>query len=140
VKEGLLPTYPFLSPDWIDQAKKIYDAAGGAGIPGGAAMKMNQVVTDVPFGDGSIDAHIDSTGGTMQIELGHIDDAEVKITVPYTVAKSIFVEGNLQAAMQAFMGGQIKVEGDMTKLLAMQGASPDEATLAIQAQIKEITK
>ena len=33
----------------------------------------------------------------------------------------MFIEGNQQAAMQAFMSGQIKVEGDMTKLMAMQG-------------------
>ena len=32
----------------------------------------------------------------------------------------MFVKGDQSAAMQAFMGGKIKVEGDMTKLMAMQ--------------------
>jgi putative sterol carrier protein len=101
---------------------------------------MNQVITDVPFGDGSIDAHIDSSGGAMQMDLGHIEGAEVKITVPYSVAKAIFIEGNAQAGMQAFMSGQIKVEGDMTKLMAMQGAAPDAAAAELQQKILAITE
>ncbi len=131
--------YPFLSPEWIDAAKEIYDSSG-AGASGVPAIKMNQVITDVPFGEGNIDAHMDSSSGGMQMDLGHIEGAEVKITVPYSVAKAIFIDGNPQAGMQAFMAGQIKVEGDMTKLMAMQGASPDAAAAAIQQQIKDITE
>ena len=33
--------------------------------------------------------------------------------------------GNPQAGMQAFMAGKIKVQGDMTKLMAMQQGAPD---------------
>jgi putative sterol carrier protein len=134
-----VPKYQFLSPEWVEEAKKIYEASGGgaAGVP---AMRMNQVITDVPFGDGSIDAHIDSSGGAMQMDLGHIEGAEVKITVPYSVAKAIFIEGNAQAGMQAFMSGQIKVEGDMTKLMAMQGAAPDAAAAELQQKILAITE
>ena len=134
-------TYPFLSPEWIEAAKKIYEESGGSGATSGApAMKMNQVITDVPFGEGTIEAHIDSSEGTTQMDLGHIEGAEVKITVPYAVAKAIFVEGDAAAGMQAFMSGQIKVEGDMTKLMAMQGAAPDAAALEIQQKIKAITE
>ena len=77
----------------------------------------------------------------MEMDEGHIDGAEVKLTVPYSVAKALFVDNNPQVAMQAFMSGQIKVEGDMTKLMAMQGgAQPDPAAAeALQKRIKEIT-
>ena len=51
----------------------------------------------------------------------------------------MFVEGNQQAAMQAFMGGQIKVEGDMTKLMAMQSGGGGGADAGIQAKLQEIT-
>jgi hypothetical protein len=107
---------------------------------GAPAMKMNQVITDVPFGEGTIDAHLDSSSGSPSMDLGHIEGADVKITVPYAVAKAIFVEGNAAAGMQAFMSGQIKVEGDMTKLMAMQGAAPEAAALEIQHKIKAITE
>jgi hypothetical protein len=134
-----VPKYPFLSPEWIDEARKIYEGSG-ADVSGAPPMKMNQVITNVPFGEGTIDAHIDSSEGGMQMDLGHLDDAEVKITVPYDVAKAIFIEGNAAAGMQAFMSGQIKVEGDMTKLMAMQGAAPGPEAMAIQQQLKDITE
>jgi len=35
-----------------------------------------------------------------------------------------FVEGNPQAGMQAFMAGKVKVQGDMTKLMASSRAPP----------------
>ena len=55
----------------------------------------------------------------------------------YAVAKKLFVDGDQAAGMQAFMSGQIKVEGDMSKLMAMgQGGGTDPA---IAAKIKEIT-
>ena len=134
-----MPKYPFLSPEWIDAARAIYDASG-ADATGAPPMKMNQVITAVPFGEGTIEAHIDSSDGTTKMDLGHLEGAEVKITVPYDVAKAIFIEGNAAAGMQAFMSGQIKVEGDMTKLMAMQGAAPGPEALAIQQKLKDITE
>ena len=64
---------------------------------------------------------------------------EVTVTVDYPTAKAIFVEQNPQAGMQAFMAGKIKVQGDMTKLMAMQQGTPDPAAAEIAAKIKEIT-
>jgi hypothetical protein len=37
------------------------------------------------------------------------------------------------------MAGKIKVQGDMTKLMAMQQGTPDPAQAEIAAKIKEIT-
>ncbi|HUQ38984.1 MAG TPA: SCP2 sterol-binding domain-containing protein, partial [Acidimicrobiales bacterium] len=132
--------YPFLSPEWMDEAKKIRDkhSGEGGGAAGGMAIKMNQIITDVPFGDGTINAHMNGT----EMDTGHIDDAEVTITIDYDTAKAIFVEGNPQAGMQAFMAGKIKVQGDMTKLMAMgQGAgAADPTAAAIQSEIKDITE
>ncbi|HEX2849626.1 MAG TPA: SCP2 sterol-binding domain-containing protein [Acidimicrobiales bacterium] len=133
--------YPFLSQEWMDEAKKIREEYRGKAPAGSVpTIKMNQVITDVPFGEGTIDAHMDSSSGEMEMDLGHIDGADLKLTVPYGVAKAIFVEGNPQAGMQAFMSGQIKVEGDMTKLMAMQGGAPDPTQAEIQEKIKEITE
>ena len=40
----------------------------------------------------------------------------------YDTAKAILVDGDAQAAMQAFLSGRIKVEGDVTKMIALQTA------------------
>ena len=54
------------------------------------------------------------------MDLGHLEDPDLTVTVDWTTAKAIFVEQNPQAGMQAFMAGKVKVQGDMTKLMAMQ--------------------
>jgi putative sterol carrier protein len=132
-------TYPFLSEEWMTEAKKIREEYRGKTQPTAHAVRMNQVITDVPFGDGTINAHMDTTSGELETDIGHLDNAEVTVTLDYATAKAIFVDGNPQAGMQAFMAGKIKVQGDMTKLMAMQQVSPDPAAAEIQAKIKEIT-
>jgi putative sterol carrier protein len=131
--------YQFLSDEWMDAAKAIREEYAGKGTPAAHAVKMNQIITDVPFGEGTINAHMDTSGGELKMDTGHLDDAELTVTIDYETAKAIFVDGNPQAGMQAFMAGKIKVQGDMTKLMAMQQGAPDETAQAVAAKIKEIT-
>ena len=130
----------FLSQEWIDEAKKIREDYRGKTKPPAHAVKMNQVITNVPFGDGTVNAHMDTSGGEMEMDLGHLDAADVTVELEYDTAKAIFVDGNPQAGMQAFMAGKIKVTGDMTKLMAMQQGPPDEAQMEIAGKIKDITE
>jgi hypothetical protein len=126
--------HTFLSDGWLEAAKAIADEHQGAGgMPAG--VELNLVVTGGPEGDREL--HLQEG----QFGTGLIDSAPTKLTVPYTVAKQMFVEGNQQAAMQAFMGGQIKVEGDMTKLMAMQAGGGGDVAAAAQVaeKIKAIT-
>ena len=57
----------------------------------------------------------------------------------FPTAKAILVDNNPQAGMQAFMAGKIKVQGDMTKMMAMQQTAPDPAAIALAEQIKAMT-
>jgi len=122
----------FLSDEWFTEAKKLADEAG-ADTSGAGDLTLNIVVTGGPSGDREI--HM-ANGEFAQ---GLVDGAPTKMTVPYEVAKSVFIEGNQQAGMQAFMQGQIKVEGDMSKLMAMQTQQPSAAQQELQAKLKEIT-
>ena len=136
-----MATHPFLSPEWIDEARKINDEYRGrtAAVP--AQVKVNLVVTDVPFEGGTLDAHVDTSSGELDIETGHLDGAEMTLTLDYATARSILVEQDSQAAMQAFMGGRIKVQGDMTKLLLLQGqlGAVDPVAVEVAGRIREIT-
>ena len=132
--------HPFLSDEWMEEAKKIREEYRGKSAPMAHKVKMNQVITDVPFGSGTIEAHMDTSSGEMEMETGHIEGADVKVTLDYATAKAIFVEQNPQAGMQAFMAGKIKVEGDMTKLMAMQQGAPDATAQEIAAKISDITE
>ncbi len=131
----------FLSEEWLEQATAIraeYEGKGGAPPH---QMRMNLVITDVPedVSAGPIDAHMDTTSGDVHMDVGHLDNPDLTVTLEYETAKAILVEGNPQAGMQAFMAGKIKVQGDMTKLMAMQSASPDPVAAEIAAKINAIT-
>ena len=103
-------------------------------------MRLNQVITEVPFGDGTINAHVDTTTGELEMELGHLEGPDLQVTLDYATAKAIFVDGNPQAGMQAFMAGKVKVQGDMTKLMAMQTATPNPDAQAFSEKVKEMTE
>ena len=128
-------SYQFLSEEWIEAARKLRaDAPAPATKP--QPVKMNLTITEVPFGDGSVDAHMDTTSGELELDTGHLDGADVPATLDYETAKAMMVDANPQAAMQAFMAGKIKLQGDMTKAMAMQ-SGPVDAELT--AKIQEIT-
>jgi hypothetical protein len=124
---------PFLSDAWLDEAQKLGAEAPAPTGPA-ADLVLNLVVPDTPDGE----RQLNMKGG--KFEKGLVDEAPTKVTIPFDVAKAMFIDGNPQAAMQAFMAGQIKVEGDMTKLMAMQsagGPTPEQA--AFQQKLKDIT-
>ena len=131
--------YAFLSDEWLEAAKAIREEYAGQSSPPAHAVRMNQIITEVPFGDGSIDAHLDTSGGEMQMDMGHLENPDLTVTLDYVTAKAILVDGNPQAGMQAFMAGKIKVQGDMTKMMAMQSGTPDPTQAEIAAKIKAIT-
>jgi putative sterol carrier protein len=132
--------YKFLSDEWMEEAKKIREEFAGQGNPPAHTVRMNQVITDVPFGDGTVNLHMDTSGGDLQLDTGHLDNPDLTVTLDYDTAKAILVDQNPQAGMQAFMAGKIKVQGDMTKLMAMQSGAPDPTAQAVADRIKEITE
>jgi putative sterol carrier protein len=132
--------YEFLSNKWIKEARKIRDSFS-ADLPDAPPMRMNLVINEVPFGDGSIDAHLDTSSGRVQLDEGHIEKPDVSITADYATAKSLFVEQDPAAAMQAFMSGKIRVQGDLAKLLALtQTATVPEGVEDIAAKVAERIK
>jgi putative sterol carrier protein len=137
-----VPKYPFLSDEWTAEAEKIREEYKGktAEIPAVQRMKANLIITEVPFGDGTENAHIDTTSGEMNMDRGHLEGPDVTVTVDYITAKAIFIEGNPQAGMQAFMSGKIKIQGDMTKIMMMQSATPDPVAQEVAQKIAAITE
>lgn len=131
--------HEFLSADWVEAAKKLREDFEGEVSPPAHTIKMNLVITDAPFQDDEIQAHMDTTAGDLQMDLGHIEEPELTVTVDWATAKAIFVENNPQAGMQAFMAGKVKVQGDMTKLMAMQQQAPDPNAQQFSQKLQDIT-
>jgi putative sterol carrier protein len=134
--------YPFLSEDWTAAAKTLQAELEGDGADEPApaqSIRMNLVVTEVPFGESSVEAHVDTSAGQIKLDLGHLESPELKVTLDYGTAKAILVDGNFQAGMQAFMAGKVKVEGDMSKLLQLQASPTDPRAVELASRIKAIT-
>ena len=123
----------FLSDDWFDAVEGLRDE-----MPEPPAALKDLVINIVVAGGPEGDREIHMAGG--QFERGLAEGAPTKLTVPFDVAKSMFIDGNQQAGMQAFMSGQIKVEGDMSRLMAMQAAGgPTPEQIALQEKLKALT-
>jgi hypothetical protein len=130
-------SHQFLSPEWMEAARAIREEFDGRVPTPEHSVRMNQVITDVPFGTGVIHAHLDTTSGDFELEEGHLDQPDVTVTTDYATARALFVEWDSQAGMQAFMAGKIKLQGDMTKAMALQTGPPNPE---LTAKIQEITE
>jgi hypothetical protein len=134
--------HPFLSDEWIAAARAIH--AEYRDSPAGTidyALRMNLVVRDVPFGEGTLDAHADTSTGELILELGHLDPVDVTLTLDYETARTMLVEQDQQAAMQAFFSGRIAIDGDLARVIVLQAqlAAPDPVADEIAVRIRAIT-
>jgi hypothetical protein len=133
-------SHQFLSESWIEAARDIRHRYSGDVPAIDVVVRINVITTKVPFGEGTISAYIDTSNGSLEMELGSIEESDLTVTTDYETARKLFVEQDPTASMQAFMAGRIKVEGDITRLMVMQTSLPQtETTEAVATEIKAIT-
>lgn len=125
-------SHPFLSQPWFDAVEELRDQQP---TPPSAMSELVVNITVSGGPDGDVDAHL----AAGAFDRGHVEGAPTKLTVPYETAKKLFVEGDQSAAMQAFMSGQVKVEGDMTKVMALQSVPTTPEQEAFQTRLRELT-
>ena len=130
----------FLSEEWMTAVREIRGRYQGKTVKITQSIKMNQVITGAPFGDGTVHSFLDTSSGDVVMDLGALPDADVTITTDYQTARKIFLEQDPSAALQAFMSGFIKVQGDIIKMMAMQAVIPqDDIGKEVAQQILLIT-
>ncbi len=116
-----MATYPFLSDDWFEAVHEILVSHTEVSSASGTTVTdvvMNLTVTETPF-DNPRELHVGSLEGTPLWGREHHTDAHLTITVDYVTAKEVFVSGDAQAALSAFMAGKVTVQGDLTRLMAL---------------------
>ena len=130
---------PFLSDDWFAETAELRkDYADIPVSPATEGLEVNLRLTGGPGGD--TDAHLAPGDGGLAIGKGFLPSAPTTVIIGQDVAREMFVNGNMQPAMQAFMKGEIKVEGDMTKVMALQQAgAPGPRQQELQQKIQAIT-
>jgi putative sterol carrier protein len=133
-------THAFLSEDWMTAARSIREKYADQVPEVIASIKINLSIIEVPFG-GQVDAYFDTSTGALQLELGALDEPDATVSTDYATAQALFVEQDQTVAIQAFMSGKIKVQGDMMKMMAMQTAIPaNDFSEKIAQEILHITE
>ncbi len=129
----------FLSDEWIAAAQALR-AEYESEIPQPpVSVAMNVVVTEIPHRVGELEGHIDTSDGNLVIEEGHLATPDLTLTVDYGTAKAAFVTRDPQAVMQAFLGGKILVDGDASKLLALQAEPPSDRAIELYQRLSAMT-
>ena len=133
-----MPKFEFLSPEWFTEVRRL-QAEHGAVLPPEADVRMNLRVTETPFGKDH-EFHMAAAAGSAEWGEGHLEDADVMLILGYTTAREIFVMGNPQAAIEAFMAGRITISGDITKLMVAQTAQPGPEAVRLALAMQDITE
>jgi putative sterol carrier protein len=131
--------FTFLSDQWLDAVFALHEEYRDRVPAPLVKMKLNQEVTAAPFGDGVVKLHIDSTSGKAILGRGHLEGAETTISLDYGTAMALMVNQDQQAAIQAFMQGKIKVQGDMSKIMVPPPPKND-AQKELDQKIKDLTE
>ena len=131
-------SYPFLSDEWFEAVEALRDKAP-APPEEVADIAVNMVVTGGPDGERTL--HF----ADGRFDRGLVEGAPTTVTVPHRVARAMLVDRDPEAAIMAFMTGEIRGEGDLTRLLELQqsgGAmlAPTAEQLAFIGQLRELTR
>lgn len=133
-----MPAYRFLSDEWLTAVRRIVDEQALT-LPEAASVTMNLLVTDTPFASDRR-LHITIHDGMAAWHVEHVDRADLTLTTDYETARAVFMTGDPQAALQAFMEGKVKIQGDLTKLMAAQAAGTARGGPGLAAALAEITE
>jgi hypothetical protein len=71
---------------------------------------------------------------------GHDAGAATSLSITDELARKIFIDADAAAGVQAFLAGDMKVEGDLATLVAMQTVEPSDPQKRLTKQIAAITE
>jgi putative sterol carrier protein len=107
----------FLTEEWaqaVTEALNANDAFKQAA--GGKTVKIQNVVA-AP--DGEKRYFLDLEDGTAKVSMGDLPDAEATLSSDYDTAAAM--SRNELNATAAYMSGKLKIQGDLMKLMQLQG-------------------
>lgn len=123
----------FLSQAWFDQVNELNQAAGNLNLPPNLAnILLNAKVT----GDDSGELHL-KEGKIFQ---GLTENAISTVTVDSETLSQLISTGDANQAIEAFMLGKIRIDGDMTQIMTLQSAKPSQEQKELFKKILQITE
>ena len=71
----------FLSDEWTAEVKRLHAEVVTEPPAPTQSVRMNLVLTQSPLGDGTLEAHVDTSSGELVVETGHVDSPDLTVTV-----------------------------------------------------------
>ncbi len=125
----------FLTQAWFDEVTQLTAQAGDLNLPPAIKnLTINLKVTD------TADGEVSASFYEGNIHQGLKEGALTTLILDAKTLKVVFLERDMNYAMQAFMEGKIKVEGDMGQLMSIQTATPSAEQKALFKNILAITE
>jgi putative sterol carrier protein len=107
----------YLSEDW---AKSVTEAINASDSfkqqAAGKNVKLQYVVTTT---DGEVKYFTELKDGQANVALGEIEGPEATLSADYETSAALFK--NELNATAAYMSGKLKIQGDLMKLMQLQG-------------------
>lgn len=123
--------YQFLSDEWFAKVLQINEATGDLNLPPATQQTFNLSLTD-------------DESGSLHCKHGKIyqglsSDAIASISTNKQILKAIIANKDIHVAIEAFMTGQLRIDGDVSKILHLQSAHLTLEQKALYQQILAIT-
>ncbi len=125
--------HQFLSDDWFAEVDELIADAGDLNLP----PEMKDVELNVTVVAPDKETHLFMKDGLFV--RGHRPGVPTTITLPAALARKIFVDVDTVAGVQGFLAGELKVDGDLAKVVAMQTAEPSVQQKLLASRIAAIT-
>lgn len=123
----------FLTDAWFDDVEKLGSEAGELNLPPALAnMVINLKVSDT-------DKDIEANFADGLLHRGLNDNATTTLLLDRSILQSIITDFDTNEIMGAFMSGKIRVEGDMSQLMAVQTARPSAEQKELYKRVKSMT-
>lgn len=124
----------FLTDEWFAKAEQLAQEAGELNLsPALADMNVNLKVQD-----DSGDIHANYSQGYLHKGLD--EAATTTLILDRDTLQSLISGFDINEVMGAFMSGKIRVEGDMSQLMALQTAKPSSEQKQLFKQVYAMTE
>ena len=124
----------FLSQTWFDTLKQLNDDAGELNLP----PTLANLIINITIKQENTPVELHLKAGKLSIH--HTDNAISTIAIDKETVSKLILENDPDVAIEAFMTGKIRIDGDMAQVMALQSAKPSQEQKALYKKIKEMTE
>ena len=123
----------FLSDEWFSKLSELYKTAGDLKMP----ESLTSVTVNLTVKTAKAEVQMAMNRGIIQ--KGFVDNADVSMSMPAEYAYKILVLNDWSVGMRGYIKRQIKLTGNMKKLIPLQVYKPSQPTVEFCKKIAAFT-